>query len=374
MLYARTGVTEPIELPPTPRPRRGLQRAGIPRRHERWFNYGLAGMVAAFAIGWVFAVASASEAGGGLITTSITDNPLSPNAAPPAAYLLEAAVRRFADADYRGASGAVTVLVQEPGDSLALPDSLPPEAVLEFAPVGGDSAQRTRSAGSGVWNVLVRMRSGIRAVPDLTLVRLVPLTEKQGGRIGGYVIGDWPYENGMPKSPQYAPPAGLVRVTPENQDVMVSEHFRLRDFLTKGQQDVWPKYVAMSPRLLDKLELTIDELQATGTPVDHVGVISGFRTPSYNAGGGNTAGRGALSRHMYGDALDWFVDNDRDGRMDDLNGDGRIDTGDGRVIVKAAESVERKYPHLVGGIGLYEPTGAHSGFVHLDTRGIRARW
>jgi uncharacterized protein YcbK (DUF882 family) len=161
---------------------------------------------------------------------------------------------------------------------------------------------------------------------------------------------------------------------PEHLDLTLSRHLRLRHFVTKGQVDVWPKYVLVSPRLLDKVELTIDELNRTGTRVERIGVISGFRTPSYNAGGGNTSGRGALSRHMYGDALDWFVDNDSDGRMDDLNGDGSIDADDGRVIVNAAERVGRQHPTLVGGIGLYRPTGAHSGFVHLDTRGYRARW
>ena len=38
----------------------------------------------------------------------------------------------------------------------------------------------------------------------------------------------------------------------------MSEHFRLRDFLTKDQFDVWPKYVVISTRLLDKVELTLD--------------------------------------------------------------------------------------------------------------------
>src|SRR5690606_9836994 len=127
-------------------------------------------------------------------------------------------------------------------------------------------------------------------------------------------------------------------------------------------------------QLLDKLELTIQELNASGTPVQRVGTISGFRTPSYNAGGGDTSGRGALSRHMYGDAMDWFVDNDGDGSMDDLNRDGRVNKEDARVIGLAAERVEKKYPGLVGGIGLYPPTGAHNGFVHIDTRGYRARW
>jgi uncharacterized protein YcbK (DUF882 family) len=207
------------------------------------------------------------------------------------------------------------------------------------------------------------------------VITLVPLSERRGGRIGAYLLGSWPYEDGgTPRSPEYAPPSGVIQVTPENQDVQVSTHLRLRDFLTKGQQDVWPKYVLVSTRLLDKVELTIDALEAAGHPVEHIGVISGFRTPTYNEGGGNPAGRGALSRHMYGDAMDLYVDNDHDGRMDDLNGDGRIDRRDGAVIGEAAEQVERQYPHLVGGISVYNPTGAHSGFVHIDTRGYRARW
>ncbi|HSJ15667.1 MAG TPA: hypothetical protein VK939_14685 [Longimicrobiales bacterium] len=375
MLYAGLFVNDPIELPPQRRHRRGFQRAGLAPHHERWFNRSLATMVALFGFGWIYTIAYASETDrDALLSTTIIENPLRPDASPPAAFLVDAAVRAFADAAYRGESGAVNVVVQPPGDTLLLPDSLPPGTAIEYAPAGGDTTQSAPSSGSGVWNVLLRMRTGVRTVPDLAVIRLVPLSEKREGRIGSYRIGSWPNERGGARSPQYEPPAGLVRVTPENQDLRVSRHFRLRDFLTKGQQDVWPKYVAMSPRLLDKLELTIDELNASGTPVEHVGVISGFRTPEYNAAGGSTAGRGALSRHMYGDAMDWYVDNDRDGRMDDLNGDGRIDAADGRVIVEAAERVEKKYPHLVGGIGLYRPTGAHSGFVHLDTRGFRARW
>lgn len=366
----------PIELPPERRPRRRLERPGLNPRFERLFNYSLAALVAVFAFGWVFVLVQVARGEvAPALTASIVENPLSPDAPPPVAFLLDAAVRRFAAPD-RGESGAVRVVVQQPGDSLALPDSLGAGVTVEYVPVGGDTAAGSRTiSGSGVWNVLLRVRNEVRRVPDLAIVRLVPLSEKRSGRIGRYVIGSWPYESGgRPRSPQYAPPAGLVQVTPENQNVFVSEHFRLRDFVTKGQQDVWPKYVAMSPRLLDKLELTIDELNASGTPVQHVGVISGFRTPSYNSGGGDTSGRGALSRHMYGDAMDWFVDNDRDGRMDDLNGDGRVDRNDGKVIVDAAERVEKKHPSLIGGIGLYNPTGAHAGFVHLDTRGYRARW
>jgi hypothetical protein len=77
---------------------------------------------------------------------------------------------------------------------------------------------------------------------------------------------------------------------------------------------------------------------------------------------------------MYGDAADVFVDSDGDGRMDDLNHDGRIDTRDARVIVSAVERVERLHPELAGGVGVYRATRSHGPFVHIDVRGRRARW
>ena len=226
----------------------------------------------------------------------------------------------------------------------------------------------------GIWNVVLKMADAIRPASGVSVITLVPLSAKKSGRIGGYSIGSWPYETGGAPKAIYEPPAGLVKVTRENMNLYVSEHIQLKDFLTKGQEGVWPKYVALQPRELDKVELTIQELERSGHPVKDIFVVSAFRTPSYNEGGGNTAGRAALSRHMYGDAMDIAVDNDGNGRMDDLNGDGRVTVADARVIGEAADRVEKAHPDLVGGIGIYAPTGAHSGFVHIDTRGYRARW
>ncbi|MGQ0562126.1 MAG: YcbK family protein [Gemmatimonadota bacterium] len=355
-------------------PRSRFERPGLSSRNETRLNAALSVLVVVFTIGWSYAIYRAVARGepSPLLAGTVTASPLAPDAPPEIAFLLDAAMRLFvSDELLRGRSGAVNVVVTEQGRGIAL-DSLPAGVQLRYTE-GADTV--TAPQRPGVWNVLLAMREAIRPASEMTLITLVPLAEKRAGRIGEYLIGTWPYEaGGEPRSPAYAPPAGLIRVTPENLDTKVSEHFTLGDFLTKGQVNVWPKYVAMSPRLLDKLELTIQELRNTGTPVAHVGVISGFRTPRYNEAGGNPAGRGALSRHMYGDAMDFYIDNDRDGRMDDLNGDGRINSGDGRVMVKAATTVEKKYPELVGGIGLYAPTGAHSGFIHVDTRGFRARW
>jgi hypothetical protein len=77
---------------------------------------------------------------------------------------------------------------------------------------------------------------------------------------------------------------------------------------------------------------------------------------------------------MYGDAADVWIDNDGDGRMDDLNRDGRVNVRDAEVIQAAVDRVERRHPELVGGVGVYPATSAHGPFTHIDARGYRARW
>lgn len=209
---------------------------------------------------------------------------------------------------------------------------------------------------------------------SVALITMRDFAEKLGGKIGAYRMGFWPGERRKLLSTAYANPEGFIEVTPENADTRVSEHFRLSDFLTHDQERVWPKYLVLRAPLVDKLELVISQLEARGTPVRHMSVMSGFRTPQYNARGGETGGRSRVSRHMYGDAADVFVDNDGDGRMDDLNRDGRIDSRDAQVILDAVEQVERAHDDLVGGVGVYRATRSHGPFAHVDVRGSRARW
>ena len=40
----------------------------------------------------------------------------------------------------------------------------------------------------------------------------------------------------------------------------------------------------------------------------------------------------------------------------------------------AVERVERRYPDLIGGAGVYPDNGAHGPFIHIDARGYRSRW
>ncbi|HKP75964.1 MAG TPA: hypothetical protein VJT67_10505 [Longimicrobiaceae bacterium] len=364
-------------------PRSRWEKAGLSPRQERSFNRVSTLLVALFVTGWAYTIFLAppedleAHPPVARISAELTKSPLARDAAPAAAYLTEGMVRAFASDFARQAgmaSGAVRVKVVKPGEALDLPGA-PTGARVELQPTGGGGGVAPEQAQNpGIWNVVLKMADAIRPAGNVSVITLVPLTAKEGGRIGTYRIGSWPYERGGAPKAIYEPPAGLVKVTPENMNLWLSEHVQLKDFLTKGQEGVWPKYVALQPRELDKVELTIQELKRSGHPVKDIFVVSAFRTPSYNESGGDPSGRAALSRHMYGDAMDIAVDNDGDGRMDDLNGDGRVTVADARVIGQAAERVEQAHPELVGGIGIYAPTGAHSGFVHIDTRGYRARW
>jgi uncharacterized protein YcbK (DUF882 family) len=233
----------------------------------------------------------------------------------------------------------------------------------------GDSGAATVS--SGLDTVRTGMSKKLRG-PLFSYLTKRPFEAKVNGRIGQYLIGFWPGERGRVTSRAYQNPGGFLEVTPENENTQISEHFRLRDFLTHDQVRTWPKYVVLREELVDKLELVIEQLENEGVVVRRMTVMSGFRTPQYNGPGGD--GRSGVSRHMYGDAADVFVDNDGDGRMDDLNKDGRVDYRDARVILDAAERVERLHPTLTGGVGVYRATEAHGPFAHVDVRGWRARW
>jgi hypothetical protein len=224
-------------------------------------------------------------------------------------------------------------------------------------------------------------KPGVYELPDsaaggrrFSLITLIPFSNKDRGTVDGYRVGFWPGERRSVRSESYENPEGFIRVTADNQDTYVSEHFRLRDFLTKDQQNVWPKYLVLDLNLIDKLELIIDDLESRGVRVSHMSVMSGFRTPQYNAKGVGKGGRAKDSRHQFGDAADVFVDNNRDGRMDDLNRDGRVNARDAQIIIEAAERVERRFPDLVGGAGRYRANRAHGPFAHIDVRGYRARW
>ena len=287
-----------------------------------------------------------------------------------------------------GRSGALQVQVARPGDAVGVPLEWPgqPPASLAYrwlpvmgtrgGPVSGPLAgpgSFTAPTRPGVYELELNSGKAARQFGErLRLVVTVPFEDKEDGYIGRYFLGHWPTE-GERRTDRYAPPAGFIEVTRENQSLRLSEHFSVREFLTHDQKGVWPKYVVVDPRILDKLELVLLDLEEQGVRADHMVIMSGFRTPQYNRKGLGR-GRASLSRHQFGDAADVWVDSDGDWYMDDLNGDGRRDTKDARVMLEAVNRVEARHPELVGGAGTYPDNGAHGPFIHIDARGTRARW
>jgi len=199
-----------------------------------------------------------------------------------------------------------------------------------------------------------------------TLAVMVPFKQRVGGMLNGYKIGTYLAD----KLGHHDHPDGFLEVAENDVDLKVSKHLKLGDFLTKDSQaGVWPKYVALNPRLLDKIELVLAKVggvarfSSDGDERDVAfDVHSGFRTPAHNAGVRRAA---RDSRHQYGDAADLAID---------ANGDGRVTLTDELLVARAVDQVEAEFPDLVGGLGLYTSRLYRTPYVHIDARGTRSRW
>ena len=258
---------------------------------------------------------------------------------------------------------------------------MPGEDVLIQAPENADiSVDKgkiiTTDQGS-VWTApddpgLAKMEVEYQGVR--TRVNLLILTPFENGRdtvLNGYRVGT--YAQPMRNLPSYAVPRGFIDLTTLPEDLEVSPHFRLGQFRCKQQPGHEPAYLLVSPQLLVKLEALLAAANARGWEADTFFVMSGYRTPFYNAAIGNTT---TSSRHLYGDAADIYIDHDRDGQMDDLDGNGRITRDDAHALAALAHELSTSLGEewVPGGISAYGATAAHGPFVHVDTRGYPARW
>lgn len=205
----------------------------------------------------------------------------------------------------------------------------------------------------------------------LNIFVLEPFSNMQGEYINGYRIGNYPIIPDKYKE-SYTLPKGFIKVTRENKDTFLTPHFKLSQFICK-QQSNYPKYIVLKELLLNKLEYLLVQVNKKGFYADTFHIMSGYRTPYYNKMLGNVE----LSRHVFGDAADIYIDvNPRDGQMDDLNGDGRVTIKDANLLYNTVEESynNREYQEYIGGLGLYRKTSSHSPFIHIDTRGYKARW
>jgi len=274
----------------------------------------------------------------------------------------------------RGLPPRVTMLTLLPGAVVPLealdPDTGRPVAVEWTAPDG----QLTQKGRDTAWKAPqapgVYRLTGAATVGDTRLKQTftafvtVPADQAKNGYINGYRVGQYPAmtQKVSRSARSYALlPAGFIRLDARSAKMPISRSFTLGQFAVKdGPRD--EKFMMLSPRLIEKLETIIDTLNAQGYHAEGLRIMSGYRTPAYNAGIGNKT---TLSRHTYGDAADVLAD--------DWDGDGRITQKDARLLFQIADKLDRT-TSLTGGLSLYAPTSSHGWFVHVDTRGKLARW
>lgn len=278
-----------------------------------------------------------------------------------------------------GASREVRMRFALPGDEVEFPlevsgdpialsytwvssrDSMPADSIR---PVIG--ASFTAPAAPGFYRLAILRGAERQVIPEPALAVMVPFSHRVRGVLNGYRIGTYLAD----RLTHHDHPSGFLQVGAADVDLRVSTHLRLGDFITHDAQgDVWPKYVALNPRLLDKLELVLAKIDARvrvarpdAAPDVAFDVHSGFRTPAHNAGVWRAA---RDSRHQYGDAADLAID---------ANGDGRVTYVDQLLVTRAVDQVELEHPDLVGGLGVYTSGRYHTPYVHIDARGTRSRW
>jgi hypothetical protein len=206
---------------------------------------------------------------------------------------------------------------------------------------------------------------------ELLLFVLTPIKEVTSGKLENYTIGRYPAValNGLAI---YRQPKGFIRVTRELADVWVSPHYQLGQFLCK-QNEGFPKYLILQTALLTKLEMLTKLVNDKGIKTQGFYIMSGYRTPFYNSAIKNKL----YSMHQWGGAADVLIDEKpRDGVMDDLNGDGKVNAKDAEWLYALFDKAEEggRVKEFIGGLGLYGANSSHGPFVHVDARGFKARW
>lgn len=327
------------------------------------------------AVAAVLVLAAAGLSAGPSMETDVPGSPFSPGRSSFSLLLdgLEVPYRAFFVSALPG--GSVDIRIADPDAD---------ERYDASVGGGGASGGRIRRQEGSAWTwmapdrsgrqrIVIRRRAGEDARADSVVLQafvLVPRSRLEDGSLDGYRIGTFPTPayRGLD---QYRPPPGYIRLTRENASVRVSPHFRLGQFPVKRPRG-WPKYLPLGPELVLKLELMLEEANRRGIRASGFTVMSAYRSPWYNT---ELLGRPRYSRHIYADAADVFVDENGDGVLDDLNGDGRITVADADLLYRMVDEMDRTSDtrHLRGGLWKYRRTATHPPFIHVDTRGFIAR-
>lgn len=170
----------------------------------------------------------------------------------------------------------------------------------------------------------------------------------------------------------YRYPGTWVSLDKSDSDWILTEGVSLTSlFVHNHSQSGSECWVPFRYALVDTIATIRKALVTQGLPAASLHLLSAFRNPAYN----RKVGSSSFSRHLYGDAFDFVIDRNGDGKMDDLTGDSRVDRSDALWCVALIETLQARKLIPMGGIGVYTfARGKHRVSLHVDIRGHRATW
>lgn len=172
----------------------------------------------------------------------------------------------------------------------------------------------------------------------------------------------------------YAPPVWWFCRTERNAEFEIAPGLTAQDLVVPSEDtglrhtDIVPVYY---PLWLAFCAVRDEAVRRLGISPDAVRIISAFRAPPYN----RAIGSSVFGRHIYGDAIDLYIDSGDGMKAADLNHDGRLDRRDAYPVVALIEDLMADGVIPVGGVGVYNTAGGdHEVTMHMDCRGHRATW
>ena len=213
---------------------------------------------------------------------------------------------------------------------------------------------------------------------------MYPFDREGAGVIESYPIGLYPNEEAedvrepvASHKAAYRPPKFFIKVTAENALVPISRHFNLGDFSPEGEKGK-EHFIALDYSIVERLEQILTALREKGIKVNRLKILRGYLSPNeVERMRRKKINIAAFSRSLYGDSATFIIDEDNDGIMDDLTGDGKLDASDLTLVsdvVKAIESQTRLY----GGTGVYyhfqDLYHKDTPCIQVDTRGWHTSW